>query len=76
MVILADNQREAARRLAGAGAVALLGEARDILTKGLKSALVRFVDDRTLQRRISEAAAGITDGRGTARVLDTMQVVT
>ncbi len=74
LLVLADNQREAARRLIAAGAAAPLGDPGDIPRNGLQSAVMRFVEDRAQCRSISQAAASFTDGEGTARVLDMLRV--
>lgn len=71
MMVLADNQRLVASRLAQAGAAASVTPVAD--TPGwLKAALAPLMATAAL-RRMSTAAAGITDGGGAGRVIDMMR---
>lgn len=69
IVILADNQREAASALTTAGAGHLLGGKGDDIAAGISSALVLLNNANSL-KRMSRAAAKICDGLGLARILD------
>lgn len=69
MVVVADNQIEAAQRMDRLGAVRLLGHTADITPEGVHSALAAFVQDRPdgLQA-MSRAAAALCDGHGLDRI--------
>jgi UDP-2,4-diacetamido-2,4,6-trideoxy-beta-L-altropyranose hydrolase len=67
MVVLADNQREAACALAKAGAVTSI-DSPDEIADGLPRAVARLVADPALLRAMSEHAARVCDGMGAARV--------
>jgi len=69
LVVLADNQREPGRQLARLGAAVMLGwhEVVDVETIRRSIEDVRAAPDRV--RAMSDAAARITDGRGTERVM-------
>jgi UDP-2,4-diacetamido-2,4,6-trideoxy-beta-L-altropyranose hydrolase len=67
VLVLAENQRANAEALALAGAAITLRDVSEI--GGAVSGLVR--DEQALHR-MSAAAFGLTDGLGTARVLDAM----
>ncbi len=68
LVVLADNQREAGRRLAERGAALTLGwhASVDVETIGRSIQDLRAAPEQV--RAMAAAAAGITDGRGTERV--------
>jgi spore coat polysaccharide biosynthesis predicted glycosyltransferase SpsG len=70
LVTLADNQREAAKLLADAGAAVALGWHETVSTADMQSALSELTAHPERVRAMSEASARITDGRGTVRVAD------
>ncbi len=71
-VVMADNQRLIADRLARAGALDALGESGDLDAKQLAAALRRGADDEEGRRRMSATAAEICDGRGARRVVEAL----
>lgn len=70
LLVLADNQQPGTQALVAAGAALPLGLVAD-LPSGLCRALQTLADPLRLQAMAS-AAAGITDGQGTARVADAL----
>lgn len=73
LVILADNQVPGARALEAAGAT-LTVTGPEAVQAALPSALAKIGEPGCLQR-MSRAAAAITDGKGTAIVVESMVVV-
>jgi len=69
LLVLADNQAEAAVALAEAGAVIALDAAAEFET-GFDAAAARLIAEDALRRRLSMAAAGVCDGLGADRVAD------
>lgn len=69
LLVLADNQTEAAVALAEAGAVIALDAAAEFET-GFDAAAVRLIAEGSLRRRLSKAAADVCDGLGAGRVAD------
>jgi UDP-2,4-diacetamido-2,4,6-trideoxy-beta-L-altropyranose hydrolase len=68
LVVLADNQRPGAQALVASGAATLIGEQADI--PRVLPALVELLNaDPEQLRRMSRAAAAVTDGCGTDRVV-------
>lgn len=68
MMVLADNQRAAAAHLEQAGAAVTLPSSAE-LAANLRHWLGTFADNPASLMRMSQAAAAITDGLGTQRVL-------
>ena len=75
LVTLAQNQVEVATLLASAGAAVSLGWHEDVTDMTLAAAIRDLVEDSARLRSMSEAAATITDGRGTIRVADAFEEV-
>jgi UDP-2,4-diacetamido-2,4,6-trideoxy-beta-L-altropyranose hydrolase len=73
LVTLAQNQVEVASLLASAGAAVSLGWHEDVTDMALTAAIRDLIEDPTRLRLMSEAAAAITDGRGTGRVADALE---
>jgi spore coat polysaccharide biosynthesis predicted glycosyltransferase SpsG len=70
MLVLAQNQRGAARALAQADAALVVdAEAADFEAQ-FDRALMRLTTDEPLRRRLSEASAAICDGLGAPRVAE------
>ncbi|MFJ3044282.1 UDP-2,4-diacetamido-2,4,6-trideoxy-beta-L-altropyranose hydrolase [Herbaspirillum chlorophenolicum] len=70
LVVLAANQVPGARALRAAGAALLLGEG-DELAASLKAAIERMADPAMLQAQ-QKACAEVTDGLGTARIVEAL----
>ncbi|KRA61900.1 UDP-2,4-diacetamido-2,4,6-trideoxy-beta-L-altropyranose hydrolase [Caulobacter sp. Root655] len=68
LLVLADNQHEAAQALAGADAVLALDVAAPDFAAAFAADLQRLVADPLLRDRLSAASAAVCDGRGAARV--------
>jgi UDP-2,4-diacetamido-2,4,6-trideoxy-beta-L-altropyranose hydrolase len=73
LLALADNQQSGAAALEAAGAALSLG-GLESLPSSLPAALERVKDPERLAR-MSQAARNVTDGRGTARVIDAMVAI-
>lgn len=69
LVVLADNQRETGRLLAERGAALTLGWHTSIDSERIEQAIRRLQTEPDQVRMMSDAAAGMTDGRGTERIL-------
>jgi UDP-2,4-diacetamido-2,4,6-trideoxy-beta-L-altropyranose hydrolase len=67
LLVLADNQREAAQALAGADAVLALDVAAPDFEPAFAADLQRLIADPLLRDRLSAASAAVCDGRGAAR---------
>ena len=75
LVTLAQNQVEVASVLESAGAAVSLGWHEDVSDMDLAAAIRDLVADPPRLRSMSEAAATITDGRGTIRVADAVEAI-
>ena len=73
LVNLAENQVENARLLAAAGAAVDLGDWTSVTEDDVAGALTALANDPGRLRAMSNAAAGICDGRGVARVADALE---
>lgn len=73
MVTMADNQDEQAAALNDRGAAHLCGRHDEIDAPGLAQAVCRIANDWTLMSAMSDAAAGVCDGGGAARVLRSLR---
>jgi UDP-2,4-diacetamido-2,4,6-trideoxy-beta-L-altropyranose hydrolase len=69
LVVLADNQRETGRLLAEHGAALTLGWHTSIDTDRIERAIRTLRTEPARVRDMSSAAGGITDGRGTERII-------
>jgi len=69
LITLADNQVAASEQLAGHGAALSLGWQADVEAADVAAALAALRADPDRVRRMSTAAAAITDGRGVERVV-------
>lgn len=74
MLVLADNQREAARQLVLAGAARQI-EVGDELADQLQQALISFTNEPGILADMAARAAAITDGMGASRVLACMRAI-
>jgi len=70
MVILADNQREAAQALAEREAALVVDAADPGFDAAFDLALMRLLTDPGLRRRLSAASAEVCDGLGAPRVAE------
>jgi len=70
LLILADNQREAARALEGAGAVLALEVGAAGFAGALQEDVIRLMVDDRLRLGMSLAASGVCDGQGAARTAE------
>lgn len=73
MVVLADNQKEAAEHLQNAGAANCLAFS-GLLHQNLHDQLQCFIDHPEQLRQISACASAITDGRGVERMVSAMAI--
>lgn len=71
-VITADNQEDGIRRMAAAGMIRSLGQWQDVSDVGLAKEIDLFVQDEGLRRALSQACAGLVDGRGPDRIIEEM----
>lgn len=69
LLVLAENQTEAAVALAEAGAVIALDAAAEF-EAGFDAAAARLIAEDALRRRLSRAAAAVCDGLGADRVAE------
>ena len=69
LVTLADNQLDAERRLVEAGAAQSLGWQANVTAADVERAVQALRSDPGRVRAMSVAAADVTDGQGTARVV-------
>jgi len=72
LVVLADNQKEAAAAMAAAGAAIILDANSPEFEPSLDRALVHLLNDGALRRKLSEASAGICDGQGAWRTAEVL----
>ncbi len=68
LVVVAENQRQAAQALAARGAALLAEGTGDLLWGQIDRALVRLMTDSSLRAQVSEAAQRVCDGHGADRV--------
>lgn len=73
LVVLAENQRAGARSLAATGAAQLLGDAGQFAS-GVPHAVRRWLEPGALAQA-ARAAASVTDGLGTRRVVESIRSV-
>ena len=72
VVILAENQRSAARKLSDANAVTNLGDAGEATWPAILTSLQSFADG-ALRDTMSVAAAAMCDGAGLSRVIERLR---
>ena len=70
MVVLADNQRPAARALADMGAALVVEAADPDFDALLDRALMRLLNDAALRRDLAQKSAAVCDGLGAPRVAE------
>lgn len=70
LLVLADNQREASRALAGADAVLAAEAAAPDFEAAFADAFSRLLAEPLLRDRLSAASAAVCDGRGAARAAE------
>lgn len=75
LVVLADNQRSNADGLANAGAAICLGHAKTLTDDMVANILRELATNPGRLGDMAKAAAGLCDGLGTARVVDTIEAV-
>jgi len=68
LLVLADNQRQAAQALAKAGAVLALDVAAPDFAAAFTADLRRLIAEPALRHQLSTASAAVCDGRGAERV--------
>ncbi|MGR4864836.1 UDP-2,4-diacetamido-2,4,6-trideoxy-beta-L-altropyranose hydrolase [Caulobacter sp. LARHSG274] len=68
LLVLVDNQREAALALAGADAVQALDVADPDFEAAFAAEFLRLIGEPLLRDRLATASAAVCDGRGAARV--------
>jgi len=73
LVAIADNQRVVERALVDVGAATTLGWHSDVTTEDIHAAVVDLARREDTVRQMAAAAAGVTDGLGTDRVVDTIE---
>jgi UDP-2,4-diacetamido-2,4,6-trideoxy-beta-L-altropyranose hydrolase len=73
IITLADNQRAIERALVDAGAADSVGWHADVTPEMIRAAVERLRADPDRVRAMSGAAANVTDGRGTIRVVAEIQ---
>lgn len=73
LVTLADNQVDVGRELHRLGAAVALGRDADVSTADIEAAVRDLRGDAARVARMSRVAAGVTDGRGTSRVLSEIE---
>ncbi len=73
LVILAQNQVDPGRRLVDVGAARSLGWQTDVTSADVTRMVRSLAEDPTTVRAMSEVAASVTDGRGTARMVGVIE---
>lgn len=73
LVVLADNQIRVAQALTDAGAAVSAGWHADVTAVSIGRFVTDLMADPTRVARMSEAAAALTDGYGTERVVDVIE---
>jgi UDP-2,4-diacetamido-2,4,6-trideoxy-beta-L-altropyranose hydrolase len=76
LITLADNQLLVGQHLADAGAAISLGWQDAVTTADIEDAVRALLDDPARVARMAEVAAEISDGRGTARVVEIIEAMT
>ena len=71
-VVVADNQRPAARALAAAGAVLVVDRSQPDFGAAFDSAAARLLDDAGLRRDLSATSSTVCDGGGADRVAEAL----
>lgn len=75
LLVVAENQRPVAERLAEAGAAVNLGCARRLTADRIAAEIVALCRDAGRRRRQCEAGRRLIDGRGAARVVAVMKAL-
>ena len=75
MIVLADNQREAARALAERGAALAVDAATPDFDAAVDRGITLLLTDPALRARLSAAAADVCDGLGATRVAETFRLL-
>ena len=70
LLILAPNQRPAARAMADQGAAIVVDAESESFEASLEAAVAMLLRDANLRRRLTEASAKVCDGRGADRVAE------
>jgi len=70
MIVLADNQRAAARALADRGAAIVIDAQAPDFDEALDRAVMRLLRDPALRRRLAAASAEVCDGLGAGRTAE------
>ncbi len=73
LVVVAENQRFIAGHLARIGAAVNAGQAELIDCSSLAQIAAELLDDRDRRLKMSQSARQLVDGKGSERVLETMQ---
>ena len=73
LVAIADNQRVVERALVDVGAATTLGWHSDVTTEDIHAAVVDLARRVDTVRQMAAAAADVTDGLGTNRVVDAIE---
>ncbi len=68
LVTIADNQRDIAQALHGAGAAIDLGEVKSVSAERLRKTIEEVRDDPAWLIKMAAAASGLTDGHGARRI--------
>lgn len=69
LVVLADNQRPIAERMASIGAAIDLGDAKNLVDAEMSAALDSIVRDAAGRKSMAERAERLVDGKGASRVV-------
>jgi UDP-2,4-diacetamido-2,4,6-trideoxy-beta-L-altropyranose hydrolase len=75
LVVLAENQVEVGGMLEASGAGLLLGWHHEVTTEDMIAAVAALARDPSRLRAMGRAAAGITDGLGTTRVAEAIEML-
>lgn len=70
-----DNQKAVAAGLARVNAIVHLGRAEDVTDAAIRSEVRALIHDRKQRQQLSATARGLVDGRGAARVADTVETL-
>ena len=71
-ITLADNQRDIAAALSGAGVSVDLGWHDDVTVDGIQAAATRLIGDQGERERMGTTGQKLVDGQGSSRVVDAM----
>jgi UDP-2,4-diacetamido-2,4,6-trideoxy-beta-L-altropyranose hydrolase len=74
LITLAENQLVVGRLLAEAGAAVSMGWHDSVTFEDIRAAVEALIEDPARVARMSQVAATITDGRGTERVVETIEM--